>query len=262
MEKKIQLIAQKIRDSKHLVFFTGAGISTESGIPDFRSKGGIWDKFTPIYFDEFMSSKNARIEYWKRRLEMEKSLSVAKPNIGHMSIAKLNNLLKAVITQNIDGLHQEAGVPSEKIIELHGNTRKVRCMSCNKIISFNEAKAMIKNKELAPKCSCSGYFKPDTISFGQAMPKIETQKAIFHASKSDVFIVVGSTLLVHPAATLPEYAKRANAFLVIINLSSTPYDNLCDVLIREKAGTTLSKILQHRFLKYETKIQSKCKRNN
>ena len=245
MEEKIKLVAQKIKESKHLVVFTGAGISTESGIPDYRSQGGIWDKFKPVYFDEFMSSENSRIKYWDQRLDMEKSLSVSKPNTGHKSIAKLHDrgILKALITQNIDGLHEASGIPKEKIIELHGNTRRVRCMSCQKLISWEEAESMIDAGQRAPVCSCGGFFKPDTISFGQAMPVEETQKAAMLSSKSDVFIVVGSTLLVQPAALMPEYAKNAGSFLVIINLSETPYDTACDVLIRGKAGPVLKKIV-------------------
>ena len=244
MDEKISLVAKKIKSSKHLVVFTGAGISTESGIPDYRSQGGIWDKFQPVYFDEFMSSRESRIRYWEQRLDMEKGLAASKPNTGHMSIAKLHDLgiLKALITQNIDGLHEASGIPKEKIIELHGNTRRVRCMSCKKLISWEQAEKMIRAGDKAPECSCSGYFKPDTISFGQAMPEEETRQAVMLSSKSDVFVVVGSTLLVQPAALMPEYAKTAGAFLVIINLSETPYDRSCDVLIRGKAGDVLKKI--------------------
>jgi len=245
MDEKTTLVAQKIKTSKHLVVFTGAGISTESGISDYRSQGGIWDKFKPIYFDEFMSSEESRIKYWEQRLDMEKSLSVAKPNKGHKSLAKLHELeiLKALITQNIDGLHEVSGIPKEKIIELHGNTRRVRCMSCKKLISWEKTQARIDAGDKAPVCSCGGFFKPDTISFGQAMPVEETQRAEVLSSRSDVFVVVGSTLLVQPAALMPEYAKTAGAFLVIINLSETPYDKVCDVLIRGKAGDVLQKIV-------------------
>jgi len=244
MEEKIKLVAEKIKDAKHLVVFTGAGISTESGIPDYRSQGGIWDKFKPVYFDEFMSSEQSRIKYWEQRLDMEKSLSVSKPNKGHKSLAALHEqgFLKALITQNIDGLHEASGIPKEKIIELHGNTRRVRCMSCKKLISWETAEEMIDAGNRAPVCSCGGFFKPDTISFGQAMPVEETRKAAMLSQKSDVFIVVGSTLLVQPAALMPEYAKNAGAFLVIINLSDTPYDKVCDIMIRAKAGDVLKKI--------------------
>ena len=246
MEEKIDLIARKIKASRHLVVFTGAGISTESGIPDYRSQGGIWDQFKPVYFDEFMTSQDARIRYWEQRLDMEKSLSKAGPNKGHMAITKLYELgfLRAVITQNIDGLHQASGMPEHDIIELHGNTRRVRCMTCKKIIPFSEALAMIHAGNPAPQCSCSGYFKPDTISFGQAMPEEETRKAAMLSAKSDIFLVVGSTLLVQPAALMPEYAQNAGAFLAIVNLSETPYDKVCDVLINEKAGTVLDRIIK------------------
>ncbi len=246
MDEKIKLVANKIKKSKHLIIFTGAGISTESGIPDYRSQGGIWDKFKPVYFDEFMSSEKARIKYWKQRLDMEKSLSVSKPNIGHKSIARLYELgyLKTLITQNIDGLHQASGIPESTIIELHGNTRRVKCMSCKKIISWETAQKMIDSGDKAPECICSGYYKPDTISFGQAMPIEETQRAADLSSQCDVFIVVGSTLLVQPAALMPKYAKNSGAFLAIINLSDTPYDNVCDVLIREKAGDVLNRIVK------------------
>ena len=245
MDEKTAVVAEKIKESEQMIVFTGAGISTESGIPDYRSQGGIWDKFQPVYFDEFMNSKKARIKYWQQRLDMEKSLCVSKPNPGHKCLAKLYELgfLKTLITQNIDGLHEESGIPKEKIIELHGNTRRVRCMTCRKLISWKNALAMIDTGDQAPECSCGGFLKPDTISFGQAMPVEETQKAKILSSKSDVFIVVGSTLLVQPASLMPKYAKNAGAFLVIINLSETPYDKVCDILIRGKAGEALSKIV-------------------
>jgi len=245
MEDKTKIIAQKIVDSQQLIVFTGAGISTESGIPDYRSQGGIWDKFKPVYFDEFMSSKDARIRYWEQRLDMEKSLSVSSPNKGHKAIAKLYELgfLTSVITQNIDGLHQSSGIPENKVIELHGNTRRVRCMTCKSLITWDEAQALIDRGDPAPECSCGGYYKPDTISFGQAMPVKETEKAAMLSAKSDVFIVVGSTLVVQPAALMPEYAKNNGAFLAIINLSDTPYDRVSDILLREKAGNVLHKIV-------------------
>lgn len=241
---KIKQVVQKILAANQVVLFTGAGISTESGIPDYRSQGGIWDKFQPIYFDDFMARKKARVQYWDQRLDMEKGLKHAKPNKGHRSIARLHEMgvLTSVITQNIDGLHQESGIPPEKIIELHGNTRRVRCMGCKRLISWKETMVMIDAGVRAPECSCGGYYKPDTISFGQAMPEKATRKAASLAAKSDVFIVVGSTLLVQPAALMPEYARNAGAFLVIINLSETPYDSLCHVLIRDKAGIILEEI--------------------
>ncbi|MFO7989290.1 MAG: SIR2 family NAD-dependent protein deacylase [Thermodesulfobacteriota bacterium] len=244
VQAKTGAIAEKISSGRKVIVFTGAGISTESGIPDYRSQGGIWDKFTPVYFDEFMSSETARFRYWEQRMDMEKGLKHARPNTGHMSIARLYETghLACVITQNIDGLHQASGIPDDMVIELHGNTRRVRCMSCRTLISWDAAEQMILAGDKAPRCGCGGYLKPDTISFGQAMPEKETRRAVALSSQCDVFIVVGSTLLVQPAALMPGYALDAGAFVAIINLSPTPYDNQCHVLIRENAGPVLADI--------------------
>lgn len=244
MNREISIISEKISQTGKNVIFTGAGISTESGIPDYRSKGGIWDKFRPVYFDEFMSSKEARIEYWHRWSELYDDLTQAKPNSAHMAIVKLHEmgLLEAVITQNIDGLHQKAGLPDDKIVELHGNTRRIRCMHCNTISSIHEAKKRLDNEDLAPECECGGYLKPDTVSFGQAMPADKVERAVSLSKNSNFFMVVGSTLVVQPAANMPVYAKNSGAFLAIINLSETPCDGICDVRINEKAGEVLEKI--------------------
>lgn len=241
MDNKILLVARKIAKGGKNIVFTGAGISTESGIPDFRSKGGIWDKYRPIYFDEFMSSKEARIEYWQRHAELYPDLIKAKPNPAHMAVAELHEmgLLEAVITQNIDGLHQDSGIPHKQVIELHGNTRRARCMSCRKIVSLQEVHRRIEQDEPAPECECGGYLKSDTISFGQAMPVDEVEKATGLSGSADLFMVIGSTLLVHPAAAMPGYATRNGSFLIIVNLSETPYDDVADVLIRGKAGQVL-----------------------
>jgi NAD-dependent deacetylase len=246
MNEKIALIASKLRKGGKNIVFTGAGISTESGIPDYRSQGGIWDKFRPVYFDEFMSSREARSEYWRRWQELYQGIQQARPNAGHTAIARLDQmgLLEALITQNVDGLHQEAGLADGKIIELHGNTRRIRCMSCRNITATEEIKARLNSGEPAPACECGGYLKPDTISFGQAMPLDAVEKAAVLSQTCDFFLVVGSTLLVQPAAHMPVYAKQNNAFLAIVNLSDTPCDNMCDVLIRDKAGDVLQRIVR------------------
>jgi NAD-dependent deacetylase len=245
INEKISLIAKRISQRGRNVVFTGAGISTESGIPDYRSKGGIWDKFRPVYFDEFMSSKSARIEYWRRKAELYHDLVKAKPNSAHMSLVRLHemDLLEAVITQNIDGLHQESGLPDEKVVELHGNTRRVSCMSCGKQIAIHEVQKRVESGDLAPECECGGYLKSDTVSFGQPMPEDEVRKAKELSQGCDFFLVVGSTLLVQPAALMPYYAKQSGAFLAIVNLSETPYDGACDVLIRGKAGEVLTQVV-------------------
>jgi NAD-dependent deacetylase len=246
MDDKIKMIADKIKQGGKNVVFTGAGISTESGIPDYRSQGGIWDKFRPVYFDEFMNQREAREEYWRRWQELYKGITRAEPNTGHTAIARLDHmgLLEAVITQNVDGLHQEAGLADEKIIELHGNTRRIRCMSCRNITSTEEIQERLQSGDTAPECECGGYLKPDTISFGQAMPVDAVEKAATLSHASDFFLVVGSTLLVQPAAHMPVYAKQNNAFLAIVNLSDTPCDNMSDVLIRDKAGKVLQRIVE------------------
>jgi NAD-dependent deacetylase len=245
MKEKISLIAQKIAQGGKNVIFTGAGISTESGIPDYRSQGGLWDKFRPVYFDEFMSSRDARIEFWRQKTALYPDLIKAKPNPAHMAIVELHQmgLLEAVITQNIDGLHQASGLPDEKIIELHGNTCRVRCMSCQKLYPLDETQKRIEAGDPAPECSCGGYLKPDTVSFGQSMPPAEMLKAIQLSRACDFFMVVGSTLLVHPAARMPYYAKENHAFLAIVNLSETPCDDICDALIRGKAGAVMTEIM-------------------
>ena len=246
MDKKIKRIATKIRQQGKNIIFTGAGISTESGIPDYRSQGGIWDKFRPVYFDEFMSSRKSREEYWRRWQELYQGIQQAQPNAGHTTIARLYQLglLEAVITQNVDGLHQAAGITEDGIIELHGNTRRIRCMSCRKITSTTDTWKRLQSGDAAPECECGGYLKPDTISFGQAMPVSEVEKAAALSRNCDFFMVVGSTLLVQPAAHMPVYARQNDAFLAIVNLSETPCDNMCDVLIRDKAGEVLQSIVQ------------------
>lgn len=244
MSGDIEKIARELSRRGKNIVFTGAGISTESGIPDYRSKGGLWNKFTPIYFDEFMASREARIEYWRRKSELYNDLVNAKPNPAHTAIFELyqKGLVDAVITQNIDGLHQKAGLPNEKVIELHGNTLRVRCMSCLKVSSIQAAQKRIEGGDPAPTCNCGGYLKPDTISFGQSMPENEVTRATELSEKADFFMVIGSTLLVHPAAGMPNLAKKNGAFLAMVNMSETSYDNIFDVLIFDKAGKVLTDI--------------------
>ena len=248
MDEKVALMARKIAESGRNVVFTGAGISTESGIPDYRSQGGLWDQFRPVYFDEFMSSEEARIEYWRQKTEMYHGLVKAEPNPAHMAIFELYKmgLLEAVITQNIDGLHQASGLPGEKVVELHGNTRRIRCMSCGEVFPEDATQERIAAGDPAPECEkCGGYLKPDTISFGQAMPVAEVERATQLSLGCNFFLVVGSTLLVQPAASMPYYAKERGAFLAIVNLSETPCDEICDMLIREKAGKVLTELIRH-----------------
>ncbi len=246
MKNKINLLAEKLARGKKNIVFTGAGISTESGISDYRSKGGIWDKFKPVYFDEFMSSEAARIRYWLQKCELSEQLAGAVPNAAHYAVADLyqKGLVDRVITQNIDGLHQKAGLPEDRVIELHGNTTRIRCMSCGKLVPLADTLDRIKNGESAPVCNCGGYLKPDTISFGQNLREQDLNAAFAASQTCDVFLAVGSTLIVHPAASMPDIARRNNAFLAIVNLSETPYDAVCDLLITARAGEILPKVVQ------------------
>ncbi len=246
MKNKINHLAENLAQGKKNIFFTGAGISTESGISDYRSKGGLWDRYKPIYFDAFMSSESARAEYWRRKSELYAQLDDAAPNAAHYALAALydRGLLDLVITQNIDGLHQKAGLPDDKVIELHGNTTRVRCMSCDAIVPLDETLDRIHNNEPAPNCTCGGYLKPDTISFGQTLRENDLNHAMTASHHCDVFLAIGSTLIVHPASMMPDIARKQGAFLSIINLSETPYDAVCDLLIKGRAGEVLPEVVR------------------
>jgi len=246
MQADIARIAAKIVEGGKNIVFTGAGTSTESGIPDYRSQGGIWDRYRPVYFDEFMSSRESREEYWRRWVELYRGLLEARPNPAHMALAGLRDagLLHTVITQNVDGLHQASGIPEDLIIELHGNTRRIRCMHCHRLTPTEGVWQRLQVGDPAPECQCGGYLKPDTISFGQSMPMEAVERAAALSRAGDFFMVVGSTLLVQPAAHMPFFAKENDAWLAVVNLSETPCDHLCDVLIREKAGLVLPAIFK------------------
>jgi NAD-dependent deacetylase len=245
ISRNIELISHEIVESDYFIAFTGAGTSTESGVPDYRSKGGIWDKFQPVYIDEFMNSRDARVKYWQRKAELYPALIGAEPNAAHQGLAELHKLgfLKKIITQNIDGLHQKAGMPDEAVVELHGNNLRVRCLTCGRISSIHEAQQRIAAGDTAPECECGGYLKPDTISFGQSLRADVLAEAHRQCRQCSTMLVIGSTLLVQPAAGLPDMAKQNGAFLAIINLSDTPCDDMCDVLIGEKAGVAVQAIV-------------------
>ena len=204
-----------INESNNIVIFTGAGISTESGIPDFRSPGGIWTKMKPIMFQDFISSEKWQLESWRRKFVIDKDINIAKPNIGHKVIAKLynKNKISYIITQNIDNLHHDSGIPADKIIELHGNSTYAKCLNCNKKYELNYIKEFLEKKDnnysIPPKCiECNGIIKSATISFGQPMPVNEMQIAEKASIECDLFIVIGSSLKVYPAAGLPILAKK------------------------------------------------------
>jgi NAD-dependent deacetylase len=231
-----------IAHSDNIVGFTGAGISTESGIPDFRSPNGVWARNRIIEFDEFVASRAARIEYWRQKAESWPAMRDAKPNAGHQAFVDLERQgkLRAMITQNIDGLHQRAGQSPELVIELHGTTAEAACLSCGSRMPMDDAMRRIETGEPAPECEqCGGLLKPATVSFGQAMPEPELARAMRAAQGCEVFVAAGSSLVVHPAALLPALAKRAGARLVIINRTPTPLDEIADLVLREEIGTVL-----------------------
>ena len=243
----VDKVAALILESSRVVVFTGAGISTESGIPDFRSPGGIWTKFDPDDFtvQKFMSSEKTRRMQWQMLAEGG-LLKDAEPNQAHHAVAELEKLgkLTCVITQNIDNLHQKAGSSPDKVFELHGNMKFVRCMSCDMCFPVGDILQRL-NKEEIPDCQfCRGILKPDAVFFGESLPQQALNDAIQHARHCDLFIVIGSTLVVYPAAYMPMYAVESGARLVIINLSPTPMDAKAAALITASAGETMSRIVE------------------
>jgi NAD-dependent deacetylase len=249
MGEEIEQAVHWVMTSKKMVVFTGAGLSTESGIPDFRSPGGLWDRYNPedFYFQNFISSEASREKYWRMATEMYEPMKQAQPNLAHRAIADLERLgkLDCVITQNIDGLHFKAGNSPAKIIELHGTAMHVSCLNCRKRYNRDEIQKRIAGGVKAPTCdACGGHLKPATISFGQSMPERETQEAYHRSSLCDLFMVIGSSLVVHPAASMPPVAKRNGAKLVIINRDPTPCDDMADIVIHGEAGPTMDSILK------------------
>jgi NAD-dependent deacetylase len=242
----IERLHRMIGSAKRIVAFTGAGISTESGIPDFRSPGGIWTKYQPIYFDDFVSSEEMRREAWRRKFATDETMVEAEPNAGHRALAKLveEGRMSAIITQNIDGLHQRSGVPDGKVIELHGNTTYATCLDCGQRYELEPIKRAFVGKGELPVCGkCDGLVKSATISFGQAMPEIAMARAQDETMACDLFIVLGSSLVVYPAAGFPRVAKRRGAKLVIVNREPTDQDDDADLVIHAEIGPTMSRVV-------------------
>ena len=242
----LEIFQNILSESSNTVVFTGAGISTESGIPDFRSPTGIWTKNKPIEFKDFLSSEDIRVEFWKRKFAVDLTISKAKPNAGHMIISELNHIGKVskIITQNIDNLHQISGVPEENVIELHGNTTFAKCLDCDLRYELNSIKKLFEQTNLPPYCkNCSGIIKTATISFGQSMPKEEMLKAEKASLSCDLFIAIGSSLQVYPAASFPLVAKKNGSKLVILNREGTDLDRYADLVIHDEIGEFLSKVL-------------------
>lgn len=231
--------------SRRAVVFTGAGISTESGIPDFRSPGGLWTRLKPIDFQDFLASDAARREAWRRKFELDDAVGAVQPNAGHLAIARLvaAGRVSHVITQNIDGLHRASGVPAERVIELHGNGTYATCLSCYRRYELADVRVRFAADGAAPLCDCGGFIKSATVSFGQAMPAAAMRAAQAATLACDLCIVVGSSLQVQPAAGFPELAKRRGARLLIINREPTPLDDIADVVLHAEAGATLGALV-------------------
>jgi NAD-dependent protein deacetylase/lipoamidase len=228
---------------RRIVVFTGAGISTESGIPDFRSPGGVWSRMQPIYFQDFITSENARREAWSRRFDNRDGWVGARPNSGHYAVARLVDSGKAacVITQNVDNLHQDSGVPEQKVIELHGNATYAKCLSCAVRIELTVIEQEYRATGTVGPCkACGGIVKSATISFGQQMPADAMRRAREQTLACDLFLVLGSSLSVFPAADFPLVAKRKGAALVIVNRDPTEMDEIADLVIHAGIGDTMS----------------------
>ena len=243
MEETVSKLKEIVSTSDQIVAFTGAGFSAESGISTFRGAGGLWSKYDPSIYADINYFVKDPTYYWNFfRDERYPVIKKAKPNDGHYALVELEKRgkLYRVITQNIDGLHQVAG--QSDVIELHGNTRKILCMNCDKTYSMDEAYKLLQ-KELPPRCSCGGVLKPSTVLFGESLPQVALDMAMLAARNCDMFLVLGSSLVVYPAAQMPQIAKRNGAVLVIVNIDPTPLDEMADLVINESASKVLSKLI-------------------
>ena len=227
----LEEFAARVKTSRAIVFFTGAGISTESGVPDFRSPGGVWTKYQPVLFEDFLASEAARIQHWQLKKATYELFKTVEPNIAHRAICEYERRgqMLGLITQNIDGLHKLAGTSDEKLVELHGTDRLVTCLNCGKRYQPAAVYENLGETFTAPKCAdCGGFLKSANVSFGQSMPFEAMERAQAWSERADIFIVIGSSLQVQPAASFPVVAKRAGALLAIINRDPTPLDDLAD----------------------------------
>ena len=236
-------LARLIADARRIAIFTGAGISTESGIPDFRSPGGVWSKMKPIQFQDFVASEDRRREAWDRAFGGRAGWVGREPNAGHLGVARLvaRGKASAVITQNVDNLHQASGVPADRVIELHGNASYATCLECAERHELDELKALYEATGDLPACrACSGIVKTATISFGQAMPVEPMRRAEAETLACDLFLVLGSSLVVYPAAGFPIMAKRNGAVLAIVNREPTDLDGYADLVLHDEIGPVMT----------------------
>ncbi len=248
MDPLIAKGADLINKAEKILVFSGAGLSTESGIPDFRSPGGLWSKYDPsdFYFDKIISDEKARVKYWQMSTETYQIIKDAVPNRAHLAIKALEDMGKliAIVTQNIDRLHHKAGSSPDKIIEIHGTVSSVSCLDCGKTYDRDDIEERLRSGVKVPYCDdCSGILKPDTISFGQAMPTDKMALAFTYAQECNLCIVLGSSLVVYPAASVPAHAVERGAALMIINRDETPLDSQADVVIHESVSSALRQMV-------------------
>jgi NAD-dependent deacetylase len=224
-------LAELLARARRIVAFTGAGISTGSGIPDFRGPGGVWTRRQPVYFDEFLASEERRVEYWDQKAEAHAAFAGARPNATHLALVELERMgrLSSVVTQNIDGLHQAAGTRPDRVIELHGTNREVECLGCGERSAPGPAVARFVAERRTPRCACGGLLKFATISFGQPLRPEVLERAFAEAASCDLMLALGSTLSVHPAATVPLHAEERGVPYVVINRGPTDHDRLASL---------------------------------
>jgi NAD-dependent deacetylase len=242
-----KILGDQLSMANRIVVFTGAGISTESGIPDFRSPGGVWSRMKPIYFQDFVSSETRRREAWTRVFNGTAGWVGKQPNAGHFAVARLiaSGRSSSVITQNVDNLHQASGVPEGQVIELHGNASYAKCLECDLRHELDELRPVFVDRGEIPVCkACSGLVKTATISFGQQMPEAPMIRAEEETHRCDLFLVLGSSLVVTPAAHFPAKAKHNGARLVIVNRDPTPLDDIADLVIHDEIGPTLTQAMR------------------
>ena len=239
------ILRQMIGEARRVVVFTGAGISTESGIPDFRSPGGYWPKNKPIYFQDYIRSPELQREAWRRKFDSDGTFESARPNKGHMAIARLAREGKVthVITQNVDGLHEASGIPADRIIELHGNATYATCLMCHTRYEIDALRQDYLERGAYPSCGCGGVVKTATISFGQSMPQAAMARAQQATLDCDLFISIGSSLVVYPAAGFPIMAHENGASLVILNREPTDLDPMADLVLNDEIGPVMADVV-------------------
>ena len=250
MDDLIKKGAELIRESNKILAFSGAGLSTESGIPDFRSPGGIWEKYDPadFYFNKFLSNEKSREKYWRMSTEFYDKMKDVRPNRAHLAVKEIEDMgkLVAVVTQNVDNLHHKAGNSPDKIIEIHGTAFTVSCLDCGKKYSRDEIESRLKAGIKIPYCDdCSGILKPDTVAFGQSMPLDKMSASLEYAGECDLCIVLGSSLVVYPAASIPEQACGGKAKLMIINRDPTHLDSRADLVIHDSLSKVLGNMMEY-----------------